>query len=76
MPPYWDNKALPNPTSYFIFHFLIICFILLKINAFPMWYEIWKGGKSLGKLELWSVTSESMRLTSMLLKVMCTNRLF
>ncbi len=48
MPPYWDNKALPTPTltlpDTFIFNFLIISF-LLKINAFPVRYEIWKGRK-------------------------------
>ncbi len=40
-PPY----TYPNPTRNFIFNFLIISFILLKINAFPMRYEIWKGRK-------------------------------
>ncbi len=49
MPPYWDNKALPTPTltlpDTFIFNFLIISFILLKINDFSMRYEIWKGRK-------------------------------
>ncbi len=48
----WDNKALPTPTlanhtptRYFIINFLIISFILLKINAFLMWFEIWKKEK-------------------------------
>ncbi len=41
MPPYWENKALPTPT-------LTLCLFpsfLLKINAFPMRYDIWKGRK-------------------------------
>ncbi len=35
MPSYWENKALPTPSRYF-FNFLIISFIFIKINAFPM----------------------------------------
>ncbi len=34
MPPYWDNKALPTPTQYFIFNFLIISFIFIKNKCF------------------------------------------
>jgi len=30
MPPYWDNKALPNLTRYFIFNFLMIAFIFIE----------------------------------------------
>ncbi len=62
MPPYWD-KALPtptNPTRYFIFNFLIISSIFIENNAFPMWYEIWKGKKkstAKGRFELGSITS-------------------
>ncbi len=34
MSPYWDNKAYPNPTRYFIFSFLIISFIFIE-NKLP-----------------------------------------
>ncbi len=47
MPPYWDNKALPKPTltlpDTLISTFLLFPSFLLKIIAFPMQYEIWKG---------------------------------
>ncbi len=42
LPPYCDNKPLPTPTRYF--YWLFPSF-LLKINAFLMRYEIWKGNK-------------------------------
>ncbi len=46
MPPYWDNKALPTPTltqpDTLFLTFRLFSW-LLKINAFPMWNEIWKG---------------------------------
>ncbi len=50
MPPYWDNKALPAPTltlpdTLFATFWLFPSF-LLKINAFLMWFEIWKGRKN------------------------------
>ncbi len=52
MPPYWYNKALPNPTRYFIFNFLIISFIFIE-NEMPfrcdMRFE--KGEIKLGGLE-------------------------
>ncbi len=49
MPPYWDNKTLPTPTltlldTLFSTFWLFPSF-LLKINAFLMRYEIWKGRK-------------------------------
>ncbi len=63
MPSYWENKALPTPSRYFIFNFLIISFIFIKINAFPMRYEIWKGGKKVQqKAGLNSVLIVSKRL--------------
>ncbi len=40
-PPY----TYPNPTRSFIFNCFIISLILLKINAFSMRYDIWKGRK-------------------------------
>ncbi len=54
MPPYW-NKALPTltltlPDTLFS-TFLLFPSILLKINAFPMWYEIWKGRKNVWQKE-------------------------
>ncbi len=58
IPPYWDNKATPTP--YFIFNFLIISLILLKINGFTMRLSDLKmEGKSLGKggIELGSIFS-------------------
>ncbi len=46
---HWDNKALPTPTltlpdTLFSTFWLNPSF-LLKINAFLMWFEIWKGRK-------------------------------
>ncbi len=57
MPPYLYNKALPIPTLTYpilYFQFLIISIILLKINTFPMRYEIWKGRKK----PYWDVSLE------------------
>ncbi len=49
MPPFCNNKALPTPTltlphTLFSTVWLFPSF-LLKINAFLMWFEIWKGRK-------------------------------
>ncbi len=49
MPPYWVNKTLPTPTltlpDNLFSTFSLFPSFLLKINAFPMRYEIWKGRK-------------------------------
>ncbi len=65
MPPYWDNKALSTPTRYFIFNFLIISFILLKIKAFAIWVDLKmeKNNSAKGGFELGSVASKSIRVT-------------
>ncbi len=69
MPPYWDNKSLPTPsltlpdTLFSPFYYFIN---LLKINAFPMPYEIWKGRKlksAKGRFELGSIVSKCMHFT-------------
>ncbi len=66
MPPYWDNKALPTPTRYFIFNFLIISLILIehKCLSDALW-DLKRENKSSekGGFELGSITSKSMRLT-------------
>ncbi len=68
MPPYWDNKALPTPTLTLpdtsFSPFWLFPSFLLKIIAFPMWYEIWKGRKFfLAKdgFELGSISSKRLR---------------
>ncbi len=38
MPLYWDNKALTLPGT-LLSTFRLFASFLLKINAFPMWYE-------------------------------------
>ncbi len=70
MPPYWFNKALPTPTltlpDTLFSYFWSFPSFLLKINAFLMWYEIWKGRKkslAKGKFELGSIASKSTLLT-------------
>ncbi len=83
MPPYWDNKALPTPTltlpdTLFSTFWLFPSF-LLKINAFLMRYEIWKGRKKVQQ----KAASNSARpcqnacvLPSTPLKLMYNYRLF
>ncbi len=62
--PYWDNKALPTPTLTLPDTLLIISFIFIKkINAFLMWFEIWKGRKKSlpkGRFEPGSITSKGV----------------
>ncbi len=78
MPPYWDNKALPTPTltlpdTLFSTFWLFPSF-LLKINAFPMRYEIWKerkkvrqkAGSNSGRSRQKAYALPSMPLTLML----------
>ncbi len=49
MPPYWYNKALYTPTltlpDTLFSSFWLFPSFLLKINAFTLRYEIWKGRK-------------------------------
>ncbi len=59
MPPYWVNKALPTPSLTLPGTLFSTCWLfhsfLLRINAFPMWYEIWKGRKKrFGKRWVWT----------------------
>ncbi len=67
MPPYWDNKALPTPTRYFIFNFLIISFSFIenKCLSVCVWDLKRENKKNLAKggFELGSITSKSTRLT-------------
>ncbi len=68
MPPYWDNKALPAPTltlpDTLLSTFWLFPSFLLKINAFPMRYEIWKGRKKVRqKAGSNSIASKNTRLT-------------
>ncbi len=65
MPPYWDNKALPNPTQYFMFNFFIISFIFIENECLSDAMIFEKGEKSLAKsrFELGSIMSKSTRLT-------------
>ncbi len=81
MPPYWDNKALPTPTltdTLFSTFWLFLSF-LLKINAFPMRYEIWKGRKKV-RQKAGSNSGRSRQkaraLPSTSLKLMLNERLF
>ncbi len=56
MPPYWDNKALPTPTQYFIFNFSIISFIFIESKClsdvtWDLKREEKKVGKDVGRVE-------------------------
>ncbi len=42
---------------------MIISLILLKINAFPMRYEIWKGEKKLTKRRIWTQVDRVKKTT-------------
>ncbi len=66
MPPYWYNKALYTPTltlpdTLFSTFWLFPSF-LLKINAFTMRYEIWKGREKKDRPKVgsnhWSIASK------------------
>ncbi len=66
MSPYRDNKALPNPTRYFIFNFLIISFIFIENKCLSD--AIWdlkreKKSSAKGEFELGSIVSKSMCFT-------------
>ncbi len=65
MPPYWYNKALYTPTLTLpdIFStFWLFPSFLLKINAFTMRYEIWKGREKKDRPKVgsnhWSIASK------------------
>ncbi len=66
MPPYWDNKALPNPTRYFNFNFFIISFIFIenKCLSDAIW-DLKREKKKFGKrrIRTRSIMSKSMHLT-------------
>ncbi len=49
-PPY----TYPNPTDTLSSTFWLFPSFLLKINAFLMWYEIWKGRKIVCKRRVWT----------------------